>query len=111
MVWSFRKAPVPEPVVITANTPTQVIDLSPRSGMWVTVNGAIGIISDVFNDSVVVTHTKADGTNVMILGADDKVTPHTVEYPKAQVTPAKITEIPRNRYASVEQLRALGYRE
>jgi hypothetical protein len=112
MTWPFKKTPIPpEPAATTATVPTQVTDTSLRSGMWVTINGAVGIISNVFNDSVVVTHTKADGTNVMILGADDKVEPHTVEYPRAQVTPAKVTEIPRNRYESVEQLRALGYKE
>lgn len=89
--------------------PTRVIDTSLRVGTWVRAGERIGILSDYApHDSMEVTFTKADGTNLMTL-VDEQVVPHREVFHRDLVRRAVIADIPRNRYETVEQLRALGY--
>lgn len=89
--------------------PTRVIDTSVRIGTWVRAGDRIGIVSDLAPaNSLEVTFTKADGTNLMTV-IDEHAVPHREVFHQDLVRRAVIADIPRNRYETVEQLRALGY--
>lgn len=81
-----------------------------RKGMWVTVGSSVGIVTDISSD-IEVTHVKQDGTTLLELDNNNHVIPVVTVCLPSQVTKAKISEIPKSRYESKEQLVSLGYGE
>lgn len=94
----------PEPVVFIPQEPVTHI----KQGSWAKApDGRVGIVTDL-GPQVEITLTAADGSTIMEI-VDNQAVPATVVYPAESVVRASISDIPRNRYESVEQLKALGY--
>lgn len=83
---------------------------SKRLGMWVVVDGAVGILTGARIDGLAeVTLQKPCGGTKMTLNESDAAVPHVVTCEFPALRQARIHEIPEARRGDPDRLTALGY--